>query len=987
MSDRNKLTEECCILDGPQSVVPQAIDNRPGLSAIAYRVGTHAGFREAMKARLSRQAALGKLTTRKEDDFTVALLDAWAATADVLTFYQERYANESYLRTATERLSLQQLARLIGYELNPGVAAGACLAFRVDEPPALPPGSELGESIAQAYRQAMPQQIRIGSGTKVQSVPGQDELPQVFETVEPIDARAEWNELRPELCRDEIPGMGAKHVYLKGTATGLNPGDALLLIGQERETDPGSERWDFRRVDAVDPDPKADRTKVSWLEGLGWKRHYWTVRPAEKEFQVYALRQRVALFGHNAPDWRALPKDLKREFLGLEEGDPDRDSWGKNWPGFDLASLGTRKGLLAEYFTDVNFTALKFARTDAQINFGAAAMKIPGSDILSARWSGWLKLESKGSYTFQIECDAGSRAHLWVKSMLVIDVLPGQGNTKKSGTISLDAECICDIRLETCCSSGISSIKLYWSQNTEPVPARFFYLPEVQMDALYPAITPGNWLVLSIPEYQEAYQVVAAAEDSRTDFLLTAKTTRLTLMGENLHCFDKKLRETVVFARQECLARDPTPVSDDIFGNRVTLDRGIPELPPGRALIVSGKTPGSQETMSEIAILDKCEPAAGGATTLLFTATLKRRYRRETVRIYANAARATHGETVTEVLGSGDGSRPFQRFTLSQPPLTRVSASTPSGSESTLEVRVNDVRWREVPSHFGSGPDDRTYTTRQDQDGKTVVHFGDGKTGARLPTGRENVRAAYRKGLGLEGNVGAGKLSVLMTRLLGVRDVTNPIRAAGAEDPESLRQARRNAPLTVLTMDRVVSLRDYEDFARAFAGIAKARADWFWTGVHRVVCITVAGPRGEAVASETYGNLLIGIGKAADPCASFRVLDFRPVTFMLKASLKTDPDYRADAVLGSVKSALAAHFSFDAREFGQAVSLAEAVKVIQSVPGVVAVDVDELKDSRGRSGLHEPLSAGGPTVGQGSEPAGAELLTLDEKKVVLKEMT
>ena len=52
---------------------------------------------------------------------------------------------------------------------------------------------------------------------------------------------------------------------------------------------------------------------------------------------------------------------------------------------------------------------------------------------------------------------------------------------------------------------------------------------------------------------------------------------------------------------------------------------------------------------------------------------------------------------------------------------------------------------------------------------KTTVQFGDGVTGARLPTGQENVRAIYRKGIGLEGLVKAEQLSLLMTRPLGVK--------------------------------------------------------------------------------------------------------------------------------------------------------------------------------------------------------------------------
>ena len=54
---------------------------------------------------------LAALTTRAPDDPAIALLDAWATVADVLTFYQERIANEGFLRTATERRSVLELAR------------------------------------------------------------------------------------------------------------------------------------------------------------------------------------------------------------------------------------------------------------------------------------------------------------------------------------------------------------------------------------------------------------------------------------------------------------------------------------------------------------------------------------------------------------------------------------------------------------------------------------------------------------------------------------------------------------------------------------------------------------------------------------------------------------------------------------------------------------------------------------------------------------
>src|SRR6516165_4273084 len=94
-----------------------------------------------MLARLSSAdyPALRALKTRSDDDFTIAMLDATAIVLDILTFYQERLANENYLRTARQLRSLTELSRLIGYRPTPGVSASAYLAFSLRQTPGLPP--------------------------------------------------------------------------------------------------------------------------------------------------------------------------------------------------------------------------------------------------------------------------------------------------------------------------------------------------------------------------------------------------------------------------------------------------------------------------------------------------------------------------------------------------------------------------------------------------------------------------------------------------------------------------------------------------------------------------------------------------------------------------------------------------------------------------------------------------------------------------------
>ena len=312
-------TETCGCCEGIDASTPQAIANRIGLSAIAYRIGEYAQFKESMLAGLSssKHAALAGLRTRDADDFTLGLIDAVACAADVLTFYQERLANESYLRTATERVSLQEMAKLIGYRLRPGVAAETRLAFALETPRTPPPGlpPEPG-----AFVTGIPTSLTLASGLQVQSVPGPDEKPQTFETVEEITARPEWNAMRPWMSAKRAPGFGATETWLQGVRNDLKPGDALLFVGDEFLADPTTNNnWDFRLIDTVEIGAANDRTHVTWKRGLGSVSPHSDPPVAP---QVHVLRKRAAVFGHNAPLWRSMTHEFKTELsAGPERSD------------------------------------------------------------------------------------------------------------------------------------------------------------------------------------------------------------------------------------------------------------------------------------------------------------------------------------------------------------------------------------------------------------------------------------------------------------------------------------------------------------------------------------------------------------------------------------------------------------------------------------------------------------------------------------------
>ena len=419
------------------------------------------------------------------------------------------------------------------------------------------------------------------------------------------------------------------------------------------------------------------------------------------------------------------------------------------------------------------------------------------------------------------------------------------------------------------------------------------------------------------------------------------------LGGGELVNFPVRTTSAFVQSQQQTFAE--YAVTDDIpSGTQALMLNGlVPGLTPGQAIALSGtRSDAPAVTASEIVILEDIVHD-GGFTTLEFAEGLEYGYQRATLTLTANVAAATNGNTigVPEVLGSGDASQVNQSFTLKSTPLTYTSAATATGAESTLEIRVNDLLWTEVPSLYGLGPNDQSYITRRADDGTTTVIFGDGVTGARLPTGSNNVAANYRTGTGTAGNVAAGSLSILQTRPAGIRGVTNPLAASGGADPEDLAHARANAPLTVLTLDRIVSLEDYEDFAAAFAGIGKAQAIPLFDGENGLVFLTVAGVDGAPVdaTSQLFLSLTGAIDAARDPVQQVRVASYQAVTFHLALQVIIDvPRYIAADVLAAVEAALAAAFAFDQRAFAQPVTAAEIIATAQGVAGVIATDLEKL---------------------------------------------
>ena len=888
--------DNCDGCDGVSAETPVRVDNRPGLSQIDYRVGTHARFLESMLARLSNAnyPMLRALKTRENRDLTIALLDACAAVDDIMTFYTQRYGHEWFVRTAIERVSLVQLARLIGYEPRPGVAATAYLAFTMSDTP------------------GTPEKTTLDAGIRVMSIPGKDELPQTFETSAAIEARSVWNAMKVRTQTPQVVATDMSLVVLTGIDGGIRRGDSLLIVVSDTETA-------VKRVQKIAQDPVAVQTYLELTDAptpssysggyinvmmysgssnltsntvdslfggtiysasdtyaLGsiynWSEYNFYVAantpppPPPAETGVYALRQRAAIYGHNAPSWANLPQIVQNQWTqvtgkvleGSNSPETDKTRWQypDNWDNFDL--------------------------TDN----------------------------------------------------------PGITNT-------------------------------------------------IDLDNTYPAMTENSWVVLESPDSggdARAYRVITNQELSRNDYTLSVKVTRLTL-DKNDHFSSYKMRHTTVLGQSDQLPLATVPFDGGISDDTIILGGYYPGLVAGQPIIVSGTRTDLRGVVDhEVAILadvlvDGTLEAGLLFTVLKLSAPLAYTYDPVTVTVNANVVAATHGETKSEVMGGGDASQRYQTFTLKQKPLTYISAQTATGAQSTLAVRVNQILWTEAPTLYGYAPDDQVYVIRNEDDGTSKVQFN-----APLPTGMENVTATYRIGIGLPGMVNTDQLSLLTVRPLGVRSVTNPLAANGAQDPEVIEDLRANSPLTVLTMDRLVSLQDYEDFARAFAGFSKALATPTVDGAQRGVFLTVAGATGLIVETDAaFGNLVAAIKSSGDPFVSVIVAPYVPVLFQIEATIGVDAKYLPDVVAAAVMLALQDRYGFSARKLGQSVTQVDVIATIQNIPGVVFVNLTALfvsDPSNPTASLADVLTAAQPTPGTSRFTAqAAELLTLDPRPI------
>jgi hypothetical protein len=1021
----------CCA--GVTELTPAVIVNRPALSSIAYRAGAYPTFLASMEAALSSadMPALVGLRTRSGSDFSVALIDAWSEVLDILTFYTERLANEAYLGTAVEARSVFELARLVGYKPSPGVSASTVLAYSLATAPgsptivSIPAGTRVqsvpgpGQSPAvfetsTALTATIANNAIPAATSQPWQLNGSDMFTWIAGTSNNIQV---GNALLFISAPNGVPTTTGPAAVVYVTSVTIDPASGSTMISWNASLSFGS---------TSDVCLYVFRTKAA-LFGVN--------APVPGMFASSTLQ--------NIPPYGAVVSTFQGQIAGTVLTVSSQPS-NPIAPGA-IITVGALSGTqITSQLTGTpggagTYQVLQSQTVTASTSFTAttSGMLTPpvdwpwqyttGSNIINldssypglnpagsaANQSQWMALASADlTAFFQILSASESNPGLYALSAKTTQLTVATGTMLSGGSSSADP--LTSFVNETRATTVYVGSQLLTFANLP--------LTSWPQSGTYP-LAPG---MLAPTSGVSILLAGAQPIPANAPIGVSGKRLRIAplakLSGANGGFTPAgSTSAQPVGANQPFLVDAFPPVNDPITGNLVwtvltvigpsatptpppatptpqsPVPAAQPPTAPGQPATAAGQ-PGTLSVPSaqtfqllpsvaadpvaaEAAVVSISTVNGDGTTTLTLMNPLQRIYDTAIFNVNANAVEATHGETMMEILGSGDATKAALKFQLKQSPLTYTAAAANGGVQSTLQVRVNNLLWTEEPNLLSSESADRVYVTTPVPNAGPMVQFGDGIQGSRTPTGVSNIQATYRKGIGLTGMVAPGQLTIPLDRPQGVQTVTNPGAATGGADPTAPADAKMSAPLPTLTLGRIVSLEDYQNYALGFAGIALALATWTWFGATRGIFLTLAGEGGTTLdaSDSTVVYLTQAYQQYGLPNMPVLPVSYVPQNFEIGMQVMVDtPTYVPNLVLAQVWQSLSATFAFGQLAPGQSVAASRVIQIAQAVPGVTAVNLTAFSLSGAGGGVANMLSAkGAQPASTTSQAVGAQVLLLD----------
>jgi hypothetical protein len=832
-------------------VFPARINNRPSLSQINYRIGAYADIREALLRNLDKSPVLAQWTHRGADDPGIALLEGAAIVGDILTFYQQLYANEAYLRTSQWRESIADLVRLLGYRLSPGLGGNATFAFEVkgEQPVIVPAGFPLK--------------------AEVEGLP----KPADFETSSAATAYP-WLSSFNLYRRLYTPSFNKNTVefYIFSPDQFLSPLELKpkdrLLVGEV--DDPAHPRR-LKNVEIVIVDA------VRELHGRKIFKVKGTMRPSRfsaiSHLTAFKLGRSFHHFGNNGPHTITRTPD-------------------------EVKSTAVSTTANGKTTTEVTSSSVK----ERPLTFLRKLARSTKSSENAFHYSG--------------------------EPAPVRIVIPTLG----ANEFPLDAE-VQDLAT----GSRLLIQAPLRSINKADAPKEFTFIRTIsrtkQMSFTW-GLSTGTTSMLTLDDEIDIHEggVYYNLADIRNFLIHEVLSPRLEIRAGP--------RETTLASGKELYFLGTDAQVRNLDGRRLFLTK--PVTAPVPANVVEVQTLGGQ-------LASRPE---------LHRIKLDRKVRlanfpneKPKVTVYGNLVDATQGKSEAEsALGNGDNRLVFQTFKLPKTPLTYLISTADTPPEvPELEIYVNNRLWKRVPSLFGRDPDQEIYIVREDAENNSWVQFGDGQTGARLPSGIKNVVAKYRTGSGAFGNLKTGSKVQAGAKLDQLDKVQMPDTSSGGAEPEDGDNAREAAPGKIQSLDRLVSLRDFESETLAIAGVKKVAAAWQLVSNIPHVVLTVLMETGREIEIEAVKETLAGYNRGRGPNRfPIKVIQAHRNYVVVQATFGYDSTYREEDLVPAIQKALGINsgkpnakddqtglFSLRQRLFGQREYATSVAGRIQQIEGVL----------------------------------------------------
>lgn len=971
------MSDDCrndCV---PPLSFPLRIQNRAGLDHINFRIGNYADIREALLRNLNKDPTLSAWTYRGADDPGIALLESAAMLGDILTFYQELYANEAYLRTAQWRESISELVRLLGYRLSPGLGGQATFAFEV-------------------------------KGTKSVTVPENFPLkaevtglpkPADFETSEALTAYpwlSRFNLFRPLLWPDVTPTTTEFYVETPNQLTNpvaLKQGDRLL-VGDAIASAPG--RIDNSEIVIVDSTRVLHNTTLIKIKGA-LKR-----TPNATSLVAYKIGRTFRHFGHNGPQKKIIPP-ARVTSASLTSGDPVPTLL--LVPAMEVELPASTATVPAGTFRPEPLPITPAAVTiDISASVGPppnVTLTPPGTtsnimpdprpplDLLHVKANPSSVVVQPASITVTppaVPVTASSvpvpASSVWRTPPPLPHTPPRPPPLETTTTTDIPPPTEASINFIRWLNRDANPFESIWSIIEPNLDMREFPLEgEVQdLPAGIPIVAQFTAYINSSRTLKEERTVVRTIAGVKPIFmtwgLLSSNTTLVTLNGSletpppTTYLYtdirEFQLHETLSpqLTLKAAPQEDTSAAGYDLlfYGTDAEAQslkgRRLFFAPPGKEAFIASVTAVETETSPSL------EPRA---RVRLITIDKSVNYVdfpnvKPVVTVYGNLADATQGKTEAEAaIGTGDSRLTFQTFKVPKAPLTYLISQGNTPPETPeLQIFVNQRLWKLAPTFFDRRYDEEIYIVREDAAGDTWVQFGDGKTGARLPSGVKNVTAKYRTGTGVYGPLKPDKKVQGGVRIDGLDKIQMPGVAAGGSAPEDGDNAREAAPPKFQGLDRLVSLADFESEALAISGVTRATSSWQIENNVPAVYITVLMENGREAEISAVEQVIAGYDLCRGP-HRFPVIvrEGRLLYVKVDVTYALDPTFREDVVTPAIQQALGAAnlpsaigtqtgsagtdkrglFSSRRRRFGESEYAKRIAATVQNVAGVVWAEV------------------------------------------------